>query len=185
MKIDITNTDKKYDIIYADPPWAYLWGKGETGGNFCPEKHYSTMTTEQICQLGEYIKKIREKNCALFIWTTMPCLPDVFKVIEAWGFKYKTCAFTWVKTRKDGQPLSGMGSYTKANAELCLLAMRGHIKSVDKTVPQIVMHPRQGHSVKPDEVMRRIEKLFGPNTKKIELFARRAVEDWDRWGNEA
>ena len=112
-------------------------------------------------------------------------LSNVFKVIEAWGFKYKTCAFTWVKTRKDGQPLSGMGSYTKANAELCLLAMRGHIKSVDKTVPQIVMHPRQGHSVKPDEVMRRIEKLFGPNTKKIELFARRKVEDWDRWGNEA
>ena len=59
MKVDITNTDKKYDIIYADPPWAYLWGKGETGGNFCPEKHYSTMSTEQICQLGEYIKKIR------------------------------------------------------------------------------------------------------------------------------
>ena len=64
---------------------------------------------------------IREKNCALFIWTTMPCLPEVFKVITAWGFKYKTCAFTWVKTKKDGQPLSGMGSYTKANAELCLL----------------------------------------------------------------
>lgn len=69
--------------------------------------------------------------------------------------------------------------YTKANAELCLLAMQGHIKSVDKIVPQIVMHPRQGHSVKPDEVMRRIEKMFGPDTKKIELFARRAVDGWD------
>ena len=76
MKIDIFNTDKKYDIIYADPPWAYLWGKGETGGNFCPEKHYHTMSTEQICELGKYIKKIRQKNCALFIWCTMPCLPD-------------------------------------------------------------------------------------------------------------
>ena len=69
--------------------------------------------------------------------------------------------------------------YTKANAELCLLAMQGHIKSVDKIVPQIVMHPRQGHLVKPDEVMRRIEKLFGPDTKKIELFARRAVDGCD------
>lgn len=100
MKVNIYNTDKKYDIIYADPPWAYLWGKGKNGGNFCPEKHYQTMSTEEICELGKYIKTIREKNCALFIWTTMPCLPEVFKVIEAWGFKYKTCAFTWVKTKK-------------------------------------------------------------------------------------
>ena len=80
--------------------------------------------------------------------------------------------------------LSGMGSYTKANAELCLLAMRGHIKSVDKTIPQVLMHPRLGHSVKPDEIMRRIELLFGSNTKKIELFARRKTDDWDCWGNE-
>ena len=142
------------------------------------------MSTEEICELGKYIKTIREKNCALFIWTTMPCLPEVFKVIEAWGFKYKTCAFTWVKTKKDGQPLAGMGSYTKSNAELCLLAMRGHIKSVDKTVRQVVMEQRRGHSVKPDEVMRRIEKIFGEDTKKIELFARREAEGWDCWGNE-
>lgn len=185
MKIDINNTNEKYDIIYADPPWAYLWGKGPNPGNFCPERHYKTMSTEEICELGNVIKKIREKNCALFIWTTMPCLPDVFKVIESWGFKYKTCAFTWIKTKKDGQPLSGMGSFTKSNAELCLLAMRGHIKSVDKTVPQVLMHPRLGHSVKPDEIMHRIERLFGPNTKKIELFARREVDGWDRWGDEA
>ena len=81
--------------------------------------------------------------------------------------------------------LAGMGSYTKSNGELCLLARRGHNKSVDKTVPQIVMHPRNGHSVKPDEVMRRIERLFGSNTKKIELFARRSVDEWDCWGDEA
>lgn len=184
MFVDIYNTGKMYDIIYADPPWAYLWGKGKNPGHFCPERHYDTMTTEQICELGEYVKKIRSKNCALFIWTTMPCIPDVVKVIEAWGFKYKTCAFTWVKTRKDGQPLSGMGSYTKSNAELCLLAMRGHIKAVDKTIPQIVMAQRQGHSVKPDEVMKRIELLFGSDTQRIELFARRKVEGWDCWGNE-
>lgn len=185
MKIDLKKTDKKYDIIYADPPWAYLWGKGKDPGRFCPERHYKTMSTSEICDLGNQIKKIRAKNCALFIWVTMPCLPEVFKVIESWGFKYKTCAFTWVKTKKDGQPLAGMGSFTKANAELCLLAMRGHIKSVDKTVPQILMHPRQGHSVKPDEIMRRIERLFGSNTSKIELFARREVKGWDCWGDEA
>lgn len=184
-KVDIEHTDNKYDIIYADPPWAYLWGTGKNGGNFCPEKHYRTMATEDICAMGPTIKRLRAKNCALFIWTTMPCLPEVFKVIDSWGFKYKTCAFTWVKVRKDGQPLAGMGSYTKSNAELCLLAMRGHIKSVDKTVPQIVMAPRRGHSVKPYEVMDRIEKLFGPGLRKIELFARSEAEGWDRWGDEA
>lgn len=185
MKVDITNTEEKYDIIYADPPWAYLWGTGKNPGRFSPERHYRTMSTEEICALGEHIKQIRAKNCALFIWATMPCLPEVFKVINAWGFKYKTCAFTWIKTKKDGQPLSGMGSYTKSNAELCLLAMRGHIKSVDKSVPQVLMHQRLGHSVKPDEAMRRIERLFGASTKKIELFARREVDGWDRWGDEA
>ena len=183
MVVDIFNTNDKYEIIYADPPWAYLWGKGKNGGKFAPEKHYKTMQTSEICELGNTIKKLREKNCALFIWATMPCLPEVFKVIEAWGFKYKTCAFTWVKTRKDGAPISGMGSYTKANAELCLLAMRGHIKSIDKTIPQILLEQRQGHSVKPDEAIKRIEKLFG-NKKRIELFARRKVEGWDCWGNE-
>jgi site-specific DNA-methyltransferase (adenine-specific) len=183
MKIDIFNTDKKYQIIYADPPWAYLWGKGKQGGNFSPEKHYKTMEIDEICALGEHIKKIRDKNCALFIWTTMPCLPDVFKVIKAWGFKYKTCAFTWVKTRKDGMPLSGMGSYTKSNAELCLLAMRGHIKAIDKTVPQIVMHPRSGHSVKPPIIRDKIVQLLG-DIPRIELFARQYADGWDCWGNE-
>lgn len=185
MKVDLFHTDKKYSVIYADPPWAYLWGKGKNGGYFSPEKHYNTMSTEEICSLENIIRKIRDRNCALFIWATMPCLPDVFKVISAWGFKYKTCAFTWVKIRKDGQPLSGMGSYTKANAELCLLAMRGHIKSVDKTVPQILMHRRLGHSVKPDEIMKRIERLFGADVSRIELFARRSVDGWDRWGDAA
>lgn len=184
MKKSTLDFEEKYDIIYADPPWAYLWGKGKDGGRFCPEKHYRTMSVEEICALGDRIKRIRAKNCALFIWATMPCLPDVFKVIEAWGFRYKTCAFSWIKTRKDGKPLSGMGSYTKSNAELCLLAMRGHVKSVDKTVPQVIMAPRQGHSVKPDEAMHRIERLFGPGTKKIELFARREAPDWDSWGDE-
>ena len=179
--IDIFSTDKKYDIIYADPPWAYLWGKGKDGGHFAPEKHYQTMSTEEICSLD--IKRIANKNCALFIWTTMPCLPDVIKVIKAWGFKYKTCAFTWVKIKNDGQPLAGMGSYTKANAELCLLAMRGHIKSVDKTVRQIVMSQRQGHSVKPLEVRDRIVQLFG-DIPRIELFARQKIDGWDCWGDE-
>lgn len=172
---------KKYSIIYADPPWAYLWGKGKDGGHFAPEKHYPTLSTEEICAFD--VKSIADKNCALFLWATMPTLPDAIRVMKEWGFKYKTCAFTWVKTRKDGQPLSGMGSYTKANAELCLLGMRGHIKASDKTVPQILMHPRLGHSVKPPVIRERIVKLFG-DLPRIELFARQKSQGWDCFGNE-
>jgi site-specific DNA-methyltransferase (adenine-specific) len=84
------------------------------------------MSTEKICALN--VRALRMPNCALFLWATMPALPDAFKVMDAWGFKYKTCAFSWVKTKSDGTPLSGMGSYTKSNVELCLLGMKGHIK---------------------------------------------------------
>lgn len=181
MKTDIFLTDKHYEIIYADPPWAYSWGKGKEGGHFAPEKHYCTMETEAICALE--IKRIAERNCALLMWATMPCLPDAIKVMAAWGFKYKTCAFTWVKTKKNGSPLAGMGSYTKSNAELCLLGMRGHIKSADKTVRQIVMHPRLGHSVKPPVIRDEIVRLFG-DRPRIELFARQYANGWDSWGNE-
>jgi site-specific DNA-methyltransferase (adenine-specific) len=166
----------KYSIIYADPPWKYLWGGGKDGGHFAPEKHYTTMTTPEICALN--VKELREKNCALFLWATMPALPDAFQVMNAWGFKYKTCAFCWVKTKKDGEPLRGMGSYTKSNIEICLLGMRGHIKAASKTVPQIVMQQRLGHSVKPPEVRDRIVELFG-DLKRIELFARQKTDGWD------
>ena len=169
----------KYQVIYADPPWAYLWGTGKEGGNFAPEKHYKTMSTDEICAID--VKSLRDKNCALFLWTTMPTLPDGIKVMEAWGFKYKTCAFSWVKIKKDGTPLAGMGSYTKSNIEVCLLGMRGHIKAVDKTVPQIIMHERLGHSVKPPIARERIEQLFG-NISRIELFARQKAAGWDAIG---
>ena len=169
----------KYQIIYADPPWKYLWGGGKDGGHFAPEKHYETMSTGEICALD--VKQLREKNCALFLWATMPALPDAFKVIEAWGFKYKTCAFSWVKTKKDGSPLHGMGSYTKSNIEICLLGMRGHIKSADKTVPQVIMQQRLGHSVKPPVIRERIVQLFG-DLSRIEIFARQKIDGWDAIG---
>jgi N6-adenosine-specific RNA methylase IME4 len=169
----------KYQVIYADPPWKYLWGTGKEGGRFAPEKHYKTMTTEELCALE--VKRLRDKNCALFLWATMPALPDALTVMEAWGFKYKTCAFSWVKIKKDGLPLRGMGSYTKSNIEICLLGMRGHIKSLDKTVPQILMHVRMGHSVKPPVIRERIVRLFG-DIARVELFARQAVHGWDAIG---
>ena len=179
ISIERYSFSMKYQVIYADPPWKYLWGTGKTGGNFAPEKHYQTMTTDELCELK--IKELRDKNCALFLWATMPALPDALKVMEAWGFKYKTCAFSWVKTKKNGEPLHGMGSYTKSNIEICLLGMRGHIKAADKTVPQIIMHQRLGHSVKPPLVRERIVQLFG-DLRRIELFARQKTPGWDLAG---
>ena len=80
---------KKYSIIYADPPWRYEMKKGQG----VAENHYSTMGTEEIC----------EKNCALFLWVTFPQLPEAFRVIKAWGFRYKTVAFVWIKLNRSGQ----------------------------------------------------------------------------------
>lgn len=183
MKVDIFNTKNKYKVIYADPPWKSLWSLGKNPGHFCPERHYPTMTTDEICTMKDTIKKIADKNCALLMWVTMPCLPDAIKVLNSWGFKYKTCAFSWVKTRKDGEPLAGMGSYTKSNIEICVLAMRGHMKAVNKTVRQVIMAPRTRHSEKPADTRDRIVQLFG-DVPRIELFARQTVPGWDCWGNE-
>jgi site-specific DNA-methyltransferase (adenine-specific) len=169
----------KYQVIYADPPWEYLREKGKDGGHFTPEKRYQTMTTDEICTLN--VKSLRDKNCALFLWAVMPALPDAFKVMEAWGFKYKTCAFSWIKTETDGEPLQEIEAYTKSNTEICLLGMRGHIKSVDKTVPQIVMHPWLEHSAKPPVVRGRIVQLFGETTR-LELFSRQKTPGWDAAG---
>jgi N6-adenosine-specific RNA methylase IME4 len=172
---------KKYKIIYADPAWKYKWGEGKNGGNFCPEKHYDTMSVEDICKLN--VKNLRDKNCVLFLWATMPCLPDALKVMNEWGFKYKTCGFTWVKITKAGKPSIGLGSYTRSNAELCLIGMRGHIKAIDKTISQILIQRRSQHSKKPEIIRELIVKLFG-DCEKVELFARQKVDGWDAWGNE-
>ena len=118
MKVDIFNTDKKYDVIYADPPWKFLTysdkGKGRSA-----EKHYPTMSKEAIEQLP--ISKIRAKNSVLFLWVTAPCFEQGLELIKAWGYTYKTVAFTWVKlNKKNGKLFMGMGYYTRANAELSL-----------------------------------------------------------------
>jgi N6-adenosine-specific RNA methylase IME4 len=172
--------NKKYDIIYADPPWNYRDKAvaGKRGASF----KYPTMKLEQICELP--IKDIRSDNCALFMWATMPLLPVAFDVIDAWGFKYKTVAFTWVKHYKKAKThFVGMGHWTRANAELCLLATRGRVKRVSDSVRQVVEAPIGKHSQKPDAVRDRIVDLLG-DLPKIELFACKRVVGWDAWGNE-
>lgn len=130
------------------------------------------------------VGELAEKDCALFIWITFPCLQEALQVIEAWGFEYKTVAFVWIKqNRKSDSLFWGMGYWTRANAELCILATKGHPKRVNPGVHQVIMSHIEQHSKKPDETRDRIVRLMGDVTR-IELFARQSPEGWDVWGNE-
>lgn len=178
MKNQINQKD--YQIIYADCPWKYNDPKGNNpklGGIT-----YPVMSDKQLCDLP--IAKLANKDCALFMWATMPKLKEAFLVAEAWGFRYITCAFTWVKTNpKSGGIYSGLGHWTNGNAELCLFFKKGHPKRIEKNVKQIQMHPRGRHSQKPDKIRDEIIRLIG-DLPRIELFARQKTPGWDVWGNE-
>lgn len=140
------------------------------------------MTIDDICNLP--VKNIASENCVLFLWVTFPTLLDSFKVIEAWGFNYKTVAFVWVKHNKKTPTLFwGMGFWTRANAEICLLATKGKPKRISAKVHQVIISPIEEHSKKPNEIRKRIVDLIG-DLPRIELFARQKTDGWDVWGNE-
>lgn len=142
------------------------------------------MKIEEIVAMKDTIQKISEKDCVLFLWVTFPCLLEGIKTIKEWGFKYKTCGFTWVKRNKVSDTwFFGLGHWTRANAEICLIATRGHIKRISNKVSQVVDTHIQEHSKKPDIVRDRIVELIG-DLPRIELFARQTAEGWDCWGNE-
>lgn len=114
----------------------------------------------------------------------MPKLNECFDLIKAWGFEYKTVAFTWIKLNKNKPtPFMGMGRWTRANAEVCLLATKGKPKRINAGVHSVVMSPIEAHSKKPEEVKKRIVDLVG-NLPRLEMFARQKTEGWDVWGNE-
>ncbi len=172
---------KKYEIIYADPPWQFVTysskGKGRSA-----DRHYPTMTLADICALP--IGELAVGNCALFMWTTVPHLEEAFVVLKAWGFAYKTLAFVWVKKNKKSDSLFwGMGHWTRANAELCILATKGHPKRQSASVHQVILSNIEEHSKKPDETRTRIIELMG-DKPRVELFARQKTDGWDAWGNE-
>ena len=171
---------EKYQIIYADPPWHYNDKSKSHGGG--AESHYPVMKIKDICNIP--IDSIAEKDSVLLMWTTYPQLEEAFKVIAAWGFKYKTCAFTWVKVNKDNSIYMGMGRHTRANAEICLLATKGKgVKRENAGVYNTQIHNRTKHSEKPSVFHGQIELLYGEKTR-IELFARQKTKGWDVWGNE-
>lgn len=172
---------KEYQIIYADPPWKYKV-YSQKGEGRSAESHYSTMSIEEISNLP--IEKITAKNCLLFMWVTFPTLKEGLQVIEKWGFQYKTVAFVWIKQNKKTPSLFwGMGFWTRANAEICILATKGKPKRISAKVHQVIISPVEEHSKKPNEARNRIIELVG-DLPRIELFARQKIEGWDVWGNE-
>lgn len=173
---------KKYNIIYADPPWSFkVWS--DKGKDRSAESHYNTMNKKSIQDLN--IQKITADNAVLLLWVTYPCLIEGLELMEKWGFKYKTCAFSWIKlNKKKPTPFTGMGYYTRANNEICLLGTKGKpLPRLSKSVKQVVVEPIREHSRKPDCISDRIVELFG-NLPRVELFARHTKEGWDTWGNE-
>lgn len=173
---------KKYQIIYADPPWKYsLWSDTATGRSLS-EGHYDTMDLIDIATVP--VKDIADKDCALFMWVTFPTFPMALKLIKAWGFQYKTAAFVWVKKNKKADSwFWGMGSWTRANAEVCVIATKGYPKRISKSVHSVLDDKFTRHSQKPDSARKRILDLMG-DLPRIELFAREKAEGWDVWGNE-
>ena len=165
-------------IIYADPPWRYE----NKGGQGVAENHYPTLSLNEICALP--VAKIAAKDSVLFLWTTFPMIPESLRVISAWGFKYKTVAFVWLKqNRKALTWFYGLGFWTRSNAEVCLLATRGKPKRQNKGIHQLIISPIEAHSKKPDEVRDKIVQLMG-DLPRVELFARDLTPGWDVWGNE-
>ena len=167
-----------YGAIVADPPWHYrVWSAKGTGRS--AEQHYPVMETEDIAALP--VASLALPDCALFLWATSPCIQAAFRVIEAWGFEYKTFAFTWVKrNRKSSGLFWGLGHWTRANPEFCLLATRGKPKRKAANVHSVIESPVMEHSRKPDESYVRVGRLV--NGPYCELFARRRRGGWDAWG---
>ncbi len=179
MKME--NSLKKYSIILCDPPWSYrVWAK--KGAGRTAENHYPTMPLKNIQSLP--VGTLAAKDCALFLWSTLPVLQEAFSVIKSWGFTYKTVAFVWVKQNRKTQSLFwGLGHWTRANAEVCLLATKGKPKRQSAGVHQVILSPVEEHSKKPDSARERIVTLMG-DLPRVELFARQTTPGWDVWGNE-
>jgi N6-adenosine-specific RNA methylase IME4 len=171
----------KYKIVYADPPWQFsAWNEATAQRHV--SKQYQTMAIDQMASIP--VRNICCENSVLFMWATFPNLKLAIRLIDAWGFTYKTTAFVWIKKNKCGSNFLGMGYYTRSNAEICLLATRGKpLPRMCHNISSVVESPVMEHSKKPDIIRGHIVSLFG-DLPRIELFARQNVLGWDAWGNE-
>lgn len=175
-----------FGAILADPPWHFdVWAEGSARN---ASSKYLTMSASDIALMP--VSSLAADDCVLFMWMVWPRLHEAVEIIKSWGFTYKTCAFNWVKAnasqidmfRDDADPFVGMGYWTRANSEACLLATRGKQKRLNADVRQGLIAQRREYSRKPDCIHERIERLVaGPY---LELFARQSRPGWTCWGNE-
>jgi N6-adenosine-specific RNA methylase IME4 len=181
---------KKFGVICPDFPWPFEAYSRE-GNQRSAEAHYDTWPMEKILAMGALVERLAADDCALLLWAVWPRLPDAMAVITACGFEYKSAGFVWLKTdpKAEGITLDGKGlhlgmgiSGPRSNTEPLLLATKGNPLRLVADVHQVVIAPVGEHSAKPDEVYRRIERLYpGPY---LELFARRPRARWTVWGDE-
>jgi N6-adenosine-specific RNA methylase IME4 len=182
-----------FGAILTDPPWHFAaWAKykelPDGSKTRATERFYSTMSAKEIAALP--VAELAAPDCVLFLWTCWPMLADAWLCLKRWGFEYKTCAFAWTRADnrqpdffQDELPVQvGLGYWTRANSEPCLLATRGKPKRLNADVRQAIIAPRREHSRKPDGIHERIERLVGG--PYLELFARQSRPGWTTWGNE-
>jgi len=195
-----------YNIIYLDPPWKYnsrANHKTRFRGGACG--HYPLMTMAEIAALP--IPDLAARDCAVLMWCTFPYLDKQAKLFEHWGFRYRTQFLTWTKLNKRGYDFPkddphyrhgkpyvlysdglfhsvffGVGYYTKSNAEVCLMGMRGQLPTISDNYSSAIFAPLREHSRKPDEAYGIIEGVFG-DVLRIELFARHSAPGWAVAGN--
>ena len=181
--------NKKFDIIYTDPPWDYngklQFDKSSKGIDEIDVSRnifissasfkYPTLKLKELMKLP--LQEIANDDCLLFMWTSNPHLTQALELGKSWGFEYRTIAFIWDKMNHNP------GQYTLSNCEICLVFKKGKIPQPRgaRNVQQLIKVPRGKHSEKPIEVSKAITKMF-PTQKKIELFARKIEEGWDCWG---
>jgi len=180
-----------FRIGYIDPPWTFhAWSHRGEGKGAC--QHYRCQTLDDIIALP--VSELMAPDAPIFLWSIQSMYPEALRVIDAWGFTYRTVAFVWIKMPKTWsedylfalriRPRMGLGFHTRAQSEACWLATRGRgYKRQDKAVEQVVFAPTREHSRKPDEVARRIDRLVG-DVPRIELFAREQRPGWVAWGDE-
>lgn len=183
------STEQKYDLCLADPPWHFSDYSASAVGEIHERsrganKHYPTMDIEAIKALT--VGDIMQPDSILLLWVCNPLIPEGLEVMRAWGFEFKTVAFNWIKSNKSGTGFFfGMGYYTRANSELVLLGKRGKgLQRLDMGVGQLIYSPVRKHSKKPALQYEKIDRLFGNDINRIELFARRRVAGWTPVGNE-
>ena len=177
---ELAEAGKRFAVIYAvSAVEVRELGFKRCGRRFPPL--YPMMPLAEIKALP--VEAVAAKDCVLFLWCVKPMLPEALEVIEAWGFTFKNMAFNWIKQNRNGEGLfMGMGYWTRANSELCLLATRGSPQRMAPDVHEVIMTPIGAHSEKPEEARRRIERLV--NGPYLELFARKPVPGWTVCGNE-